>query len=364
VNKSLRLWIGISISIGFILILFFQVNVDEIAAALGEADYVFVAPAIGLYFVAVYFRAVRWRYLLSPMRSFKIVRLYPVVIIGYMANNLLPIRLGELIRSYHLAQRERFSTGAAFATVIVERIYDGITLLAFAAIAGPLLFLLGQFDGTTAMSRTTGLVLASLSLVVFMGALAFLSLLVVVPGSRVIPDKILVLVPGHLRPKIREITATFMQGLGILNSPGKHIGLFLLSLPIWFLEVAIYVLVMYSFGIDGEFGSFALLLMVGLLLTATSNIATSVPASIGGIGPFEVAAQQTLVALGVGGSVAGAYAGFLHLVALWLPVNLVGIGLMWQQNLSWRQLMNLRLHSDESAVEDTGPVVRVKGVIR
>jgi uncharacterized membrane protein YbhN (UPF0104 family) len=78
--------------------------------------------------------------------------------------------------------------------------------------------------------------------------------------------------------------------------------------------------------------------LVVLLLTATSNLATALPTAIGGIGPFEVVAQQTLMALGVGASIAAAYAGFVHIVALWLPVNIAGMALVWKHNLSLKQL--------------------------
>jgi uncharacterized membrane protein YbhN (UPF0104 family) len=99
-----------------------------------------------------------------------------------------------------------------------------------------------------------------------------------------------------------------------------------------------YFMLAYSFGIDEHFDSVGVLILVVLLLTATSNLATSVPSAIGGIGPFEIVAQQTLMALGVGASLAGAYSGFVHLVALWLPVNLVGLALLWRSNLSLRDL--------------------------
>ena len=99
-----------------------------------------------------------------------------------------------------------------------------------------------------------------------------------------------------------------------------------------------YFLISYAFGIDNHFGSVGTFILVVMLVTATSNLATSLPSSIGGIGPFEVVAQQTLIALGIGGSVAAAYAGFLHLVALWLPVNLAGLALLWKHNLSLRGL--------------------------
>ncbi len=99
-----------------------------------------------------------------------------------------------------------------------------------------------------------------------------------------------------------------------------------------------YFLIAYSFGIDEYLGSVGALILAVTLLTATSNLVTSLPTAIGGIGPFELVAQQTLMALGVGASLAGAYAAFLHLAALWLPVNLVGLAIMWKQNLSLKGL--------------------------
>jgi hypothetical protein len=75
-----------------------------------------------------------------------------------------------------------------------------------------------------------------------------------------------------------------------------------------------------------------------MLVTATSNLATALPSSAGGIGPFEVVAKETLVVLGVSGSVGAAYAVVLHLVALWLPVTLLGLLLLWRQNLSLKDL--------------------------
>jgi hypothetical protein len=99
-----------------------------------------------------------------------------------------------------------------------------------------------------------------------------------------------------------------------------------------------YFMLAYSFGINEYFDSAAVLLLVVLLLTATSNLATSIPSAIGGIGPFEIVSQQTLMSLGVGASLAGAYSGFVHLVALWLPVNIAGLILLWKNNLSLREI--------------------------
>ena len=314
-------------------------DLDEISDALSQANYFFVIPAIALYFVAVFFRALRWRYLLSPLGNFSLVRLYPVVVIGYMANNLLPARLGELVRSYYLARRERVGASAALATVAVERVYDGMTLLAFGVGSGLALLLLGEFSGGGDISRATAIALASFTLLGFLSTLLFLTLLATSPRFVELFDRCLGIIPSRIRPKVRELYHTFVQGLSILNSPQKHLGLFILSVPVWLLEAGVYLIIGYSFGIDALFGSFWVLVLVVLLVTATSNLATSVPTSIGGIGPFEVVAQQTLLALGVSGSVAGTYALVVHLVALWLPVNLLGLALLWGEHLSLRQLV-------------------------
>jgi len=332
-----RLWLGIGISVLFLLLLAYNVDLNEIATSLAEANYLYAVPAIGLYFVAVYFRSIRWRFLLSPLATVPVNRLYPVVVIGYMANNLMPARLGELVRSYYLERRENVSGSSALATIAIERVYDGVTLLAFAAISAPILLLLGMFDGASEAYRTTAIALAIGVVGLFLTALAVLTF-ATFPWFLRLLDLALRAVPSVIRPKARHLAISFIGGLSVLSSPRKHLAVFALSLPVWLLEGAMYFLISYSFGIDSYFDSFWILLLAMLLLTATSNLASALPTSVGGIGPFELAAQQTLVVLGVGASVGAVYAGFLHVIALWLPVNLVGLVLLWKQNLSLRGL--------------------------
>ena len=135
--RNWRFLIGVGVSLILLLVLLYQVDLSEVGEALTSANYLYLAPSIALYFVAVYFRAVRWRYLLSPLKVLRVGRLYTVVVIGYMANNLLPARLGELVRAYYLARREPINASSALGTVAVERVYDGMTLLAWAGVAGP-----------------------------------------------------------------------------------------------------------------------------------------------------------------------------------------------------------------------------------
>ena len=361
VFNNWRFWTALGVSVFLLLLLLYQAGLADIGKALRSANYAYVAPAIGVYFVAVYFRALRWRYLLSPLAVLPVARLYPVIVIGYMANNLLPARLGELVRSYYLARREQLSASSTLATVAVERVYDGVTLLAFAALAAPVLLLLGQFAGASEATRTTWLIVAVLTVILFLGALLFLTSLVVVPRFVDFVQSWTRIVPGRFREKAQNLVYTFVQGLSILNSPRQHLMLFVFSLPVWLMEGATYFLIAYSFGINEMFGSVWVLILVVLLVTATSNLATSMPASIGGIGPFEVVATKTLFALGVAEPVGAAYAGVVHLVALWLPVNIAGLVLAWKHHLSIRSLAQTpRPPEPEYASENAGGLAQPK----
>ena len=131
--------------------------IDELAGA----NYLFLIPAVAVYFVGVWFRALRWQFLLNPLRYFPVKRLYPVVVIGYAANNLLPMRLGELVRSYYLARQENFSASSALGSVAVERVFDGLTLIVLVAITVPWLLLMGEFDWTAGVSQDTATILAA-----------------------------------------------------------------------------------------------------------------------------------------------------------------------------------------------------------
>ena len=363
ISNKWQFWLGGGISVGLLLLLLYQVDIRELKDALWHANYVLLAPSVVVYFIAVLFRAIRWRYLLTPIGLFSVGRLYPVVVIGYMANNLLPMRLGEFVRSYYLARREDVKATSALATIAVERVYDGITLLAFAALTAPLLLLMGEFDGAADVSRTTGMLFLAATIGAFAVLLTVFTLMGSSPSFANRMEGWLNIVPAGPRPKMKYLFRTFVVGLTVLKSPSKHLALFLYSLPVWLLEGSMYFMLIYSFGIDDHFDSVGVLLLVALLLTATSNLATSLPSAIGGIGPFEIVAQQTLMALGVGASLAGAYSGFVHLVALWLPVNLAGLALLWKNNLSLRKMSAAsRANSFESAQGLSGePISEIQG---
>lgn len=355
--RNWRVWIAIGVSAVFLVFLVWTIEFEDLVRALKEANYLYLAPAVVIYFVGIYFRAARWRYILSPVHDVSARRLYPVVVIGYAANNVLPARAGELVRAYYMAQRERFSGSAALATIGVERIYDGLTLFVITVIATLFLLLLGAFGDVGEVYRNTGIALALIAGVILLAGLILITVIATNSRTMSVVDSIIAKLPEGIRPRLRNLAYNFIQGLSILNSPRQHGMVFLLSLPVWLAEIAVYLTVAYSFGLQDYLGSHLNLALAIVLVTATSNLSTALPVTIGGIGPFELIAQQTLGILGVDAAVAASYALVVHLVALWLPVNLAGLAFMWRENLSFSQMASSPpedVEADEEAVKNRG----------
>ena len=337
-----RFWAGVVVSVVTLALLVLLVDRRELWEALRTANYLYLAPAIVLYFIGQWFRALRWQYLLSPIASISARRLYPVIIIGYMANNVLPARLGELVRAVYLSRREReVSVPASIATLSVERLYDGLTLLALGAVAAPILLAAGLFSDASLAYRSTAIVLMAGVVGSFVAALVILTALACSQRTLSWFIGLTGLLPARFRVIAADIVVSFVEGLGALNSPTKHATLFVGSLPVWLAEAGVYLIVAYSFNLDAYFTSFWFLTLAVVLVTVTSNLITAIPASIGGIGAFEVVAQQTLVGLGVGAATAASYSVAVHLLALWLPVSLAGLALLLWHNVSLRGLASL-----------------------
>ena len=107
-----------------------EVHLDagEIVQKLRQVRTVWLLPVILSIFVRFWLTAVRWQVLLRPVKPIGLHRLFGVIMIGFMANNVLPARIGELVRAYALGRSEALAAPLAFATIVIERVFDGFTL--------------------------------------------------------------------------------------------------------------------------------------------------------------------------------------------------------------------------------------------
>lgn len=334
--KSFRFWLGLSASLVFLLLFLWKVDFAGTGRELRDTNYAYFVPAVLVYFVALAIRSVRWHYLMLHLKSIPPGRLFPVVAIAYLSNNILPLRLGELVRAHFVGEKEQVSKASALATIAVERVLDGLTLLLFAAIVWPFVPWTDVLKDEGGDINTTWLILAVVVALIFVVGLLAIFLLATSPtlGKR-LARLVALILPRSYRPKAENAVYLLIEGFGAIRSPRRLIIISLLSGPVWLTEAVVYYIIALSFDLDLGFHAI-------LLVTATSNLAAAIPSSIGGIGPFEVAAKTSLIAFGLGAEVATAYAFSVHILALWLPVNILGMFYLWRENITLAQLARSR----------------------
>lgn len=317
--KRWQFWLGVAISVVFVALALRGLKLDEVWAGLRAANYAWLIPGVAVFFVGVGVRTWRWHYLLKPLKEVSVRRLFPVVVIGYMGNNVYPARAGELLRAYVLKRNEGVSVSASLATVIAERIFDGLVMLLFVFVALPTAPFL------TETLRAT-VIIGSL---VFCGALIVFLVLAARPAlaARLYNPLIDRLLPARFREKVRGFLDRFITGLAALRDLRHVVMVFFTSILIWLLETVKYWFVMHAFNFEVSF--FTLMLMNGVV-----NLATTLPAAPGYIGTFDTPGIEVLTAFGVNRAIATAYTLVLH-AALWLPITLLGFYYMARESIRW-----------------------------
>lgn len=350
-----RFWLGVAVTAVFVGLLLAQLDYGEMVDALARANYAWLIPAIVVYFLSFALRSLRWRFLLRPFHpNVRAVRLYPVILIGYMANNLLPMRLGELVRSYFLSTREPVRGSTAFATIVAERVFDGFTLLILLAVA---VAYLSVGDLLTFASDALRLPKALIAVTFTIPYLVSIGLIVLVSLA---PDKAkrlarsaTNLLPARVSERAYDLIERFINGFEGLHRPTRLLGLLLLSLPVWFAELAVYYIVALGFGLQDHFDSLAAMFAALALMAAMSNLATALPSSQGAVGPFEFFAVLSLEALGIGVGLATAYAVVLHFAVL-LPPIAVGLAYLALRGIAFGQLTGRRRAGEEGETAEKG----------
>jgi glycosyltransferase 2 family protein len=323
--KKWQLWLGVLISILFLWLALRGLHLGDFWSAVAAANYWWILPGVTVYFIGVWVRAWRWHYLLGPIKKIPTSKMFPITTIGYMGNNIYPARAGEVLRAVVLKRKEGVPVSASLATIIVERIFDGVVMLAFIFVN------LNELAKLTSSSGFIG----NIQEVAIYGTAAFFGALIVFLLAAMFPARtakvgewfIQRLLPERLREKVSGILHKFLEGLASLRSPFNVLMVFLTSVVIWLLETAKYWFVMHAF--DFEVSFFALMLMNGIV-----NLATTIPSAPGYIGTFDAPGIAVLTAYGVDQAMAAGYTLVLH-VALWLPITLLGAWFLAREGITW-----------------------------
>ncbi len=319
--RSWKFWVGFLVSLAFLYVALRGLDLESFAQVIRTANYVWLIPSVAVYFAAVWVRTWRWHVMLRHITAVPTRKLFPIVVIGYMGNNIYPARAGEVLRSYVLKRNTGVPIGASLGTVVLERLFDGLVML---------LFVFATLAFAPLPSAYNALV--TFFCVVFLAALAVFILLAARPQrmSRLYALLVERAVPARIRPMVHGHFDRFVEGLQSLRSPREFALILATSALIWLMETLKYWFVMHAFPFSAPF-------TVLMLMTAVVNLFTTLPSTPGYVGTFDAPGIAILTAFGVPHAVATGYTLVLH-VALWLPITALGAVLMVAEHVRMRDI--------------------------
>lgn len=324
-RKTIYVVIGLTISVVLLWMLFRNINVTDLISALRGANYYWLIPNGALIVLTMYLRAYRWNFMIAPIKKVKFSNLLAATCIGFMANNVLPLRLGEFVRAYSLSAQDREITkSASLATIFVERlVFDLVALL---LIFGVVLYVAPiEFD----QRMETGLYITIT--VAILGIVSMLALAYKPEKAGVLITRYLFFLPEKLKELIRAIIVKFSLGLTFLTNIKSVAWVAVQTMVIWIIMGISNYFVFEAFGFDLPLdASFVVLVVV--------SISILVPSSPGFIGVYHGGVVWSLIQYpGISNEEALSCALVLH-AAQYSIVTLMGFYFLKKEHLSLKAL--------------------------
>lgn len=318
--------IGLALTVLLLWWVFHDVDWTELRRDVRRADLLLLLISIAVATLIFPLRAIRWRPILAPIApGLPYGPLWRATAIGMMANNVLPARAGELVRGYVLSRETGVPFSAAFASLVVDRVFDGMIVL--------LLMVTAMFDprfpaGVSARTYAgTGVVL--------MAGVALALYAIVFFPDRLI--RVYELFARRVAPRFEErgrvMLRSFAHGLSVLRHPRRFLVVFWWALLLWLVQALGFWLGFRAFGIDVPFS--AALFVQGLIV-----IGVAAPSTPGFFGLFEFAAVTGLQLYGVSDSLAVAWALAFHVLSL-VPITVIGLYYVYRRGMNLRQLKEI-----------------------
>jgi len=328
-----NIFFGIVISCICVYFAFRGINFAALAASLTSVNYLYIIPVVLVVVGGHWLRCYRWGKILETLVRYDQKTLFALGSIGYMAVNVLPARLGELARPYLVKKRSGIKMSASMATIIVERVFDLLTLMLF------MLIVILKVSLPHEVVQA-GITMLTVSLTLFI----VLIVLAVKRDSSINKiDAILRMFPKKISGPLNRLAHSFIDGLQILPDIGK-------TLYVLFLSVVLWALVGYSAYILFLGFGFNLSVFNGYAITVIIALGVMLPAAPGFIGTYHMACKIGLVCFGVSNAAALSYAILLHFFQM-VPVIVLGLFMLPFQKISFPGIIQHEDNDNGQAVE-------------
>lgn len=313
INKSklVKLILGIIITVSCLLAAVWGIDPEQIKESFRHANFWTLPVLLLLLFVFFWLKAIRWRMLLEPIKPLSVSQVTPAMMIGFMGNNILPAHLGEFLRVYVLSKQFQIPKTTVLSTVVLERLFDVVTILCF---LGASIYLAPNLPPEY---RTVSLILAAGTFVVVLVLAAYLiwtdrviSLFRKIFGyMRFLPEKLI-----HL---VLEMMKSGAHGMASMKSLRLSFGIIWTSIAQWIINgLSIYV-ALWSFEIE-------VTPLAAFVVLGVTAFGVTVPSTPGFFGVIQLCFWISLQAFGV--SKADAFAASVYYqLSQYIPVTLIGL---------------------------------------
>lgn len=281
--------------------------------------------------VHVWVRAHRWSVLIRPVGQLKLRDSYTLQMIGYIANTVLPLRMGEFIRGVMLGQKIKISKSTSLATVVVERMIDSVSLLLVIVIVG-LLFPFSDNIKEAAWAMAGGVSLLLLVILYFAFADDPLAGLF---------GRIFDLLPKKIGTFLRDMAGKFIVGFGLLRTGKNYLIITIETAILWLLYGLQVFLLLLSFDFLSQYEQIgASPILASFVILVLSAVALSLPSAPGGVGTFHAACMLGLSLFSVASAPAAGFAVIIHAISIIFYIC-VGIPLMFHEGVRFGDLRKM-----------------------
>lgn len=325
-----RFWLGMACSALFLFLAFRKVQWPQLSAALQAVDWRYLLLAAVVFIVKQVVRGLRWQVLLAPLGLLKVRDAFAYLNIGHMANNLLPLRAGEVVRTVLLGEKTGFSKSAVLATIVVERLLDILVLVAFS-------FVLTLMMPIPPLMKQSALAFGAVGGLGVVGLWWVAGHVFAGEAQRSSESKRVMHFGGSklsgLVQKVHRLGRSFVSGLAVVRSPGQSGAAVGYSTLAWGLGVGSTWLVMRACHLD-------LPLTAALLVVVVVNLGAAIPSSPGFIGVVHFLAVVALAPWAVERSAALGFAIVFHAQSFLITVGL-GVVYLGLERKSFSKLLDL-----------------------
>jgi uncharacterized protein (TIRG00374 family) len=320
-----KLIVGILVSALFLWLAARGIQWSEFTESLRRTKWLFLIPGVAFTMLGHFSRAMRWKYMMDPIKRCRLAPLWSATAIGFMVNNLLPARLGEFVRAFAIGRSERVSRSASFATIVYERVVDVFVLIAL------LWYCMVTIEGPRWLARSAGILIAF--------NLALLGLIFAMVHWRArfrrLVARLFRALPPETRRRLHGSADSFVDGLAVATQPRALVPIAVLSAAVWGCAVLGVYFCVRAVGFDVP-------VLASVFLIVMVSIGSMIPSAPAFLGTMQYACVIALAAFGVTRADALAYSTVYH-ATQFFPITLAGLYYAWRSHVSVSDLSEGKL---------------------